>query len=201
MTKPKVFIASSTEGKNIANKINTNLDYDCEVTVWHVSYFELTSSVFDSILQSIEQYDFGIFVFSPDDVVKIRGEEKKIVRDNVLLEFGIFVGKLGKERNFIVKPRGDIFHLPTDILGVIPTTFEPNRDDNNLRAALNPACDEILERIKKIGFIKKNKQEKVKELESLERKNTNDLITTCPEDILVQQEYPLEENSIFLDDR
>ena len=38
-------------------------------------------------------YDFGIFVFTPDDETFVSGEVKHVARDNVVFELGLFVGK------------------------------------------------------------------------------------------------------------
>jgi predicted nucleotide-binding protein len=59
--------------------------------------------------------DFGVFVFPPDDVVRMRKKEHQAIRDNVIFELGLFIGRLGRERNFIVMPRGtDKLHIPSE---------------------------------------------------------------------------------------
>jgi hypothetical protein len=150
--KPSVFVGSSTESLPIAYAIQQNLEIVSEVTVWTQGIFELSKFSIDSLLDTVEGSDFGVFVFSPDDVSIMRGKEKSIVRDNVIFELGLFVGRLGREKNFIVLPRGceDNFHLPTDLLGVTPL-YESNRQDGNLRAALGPACSKMTKAIEKLG--------------------------------------------------
>ncbi|MFS1985958.1 TIR domain-containing protein [Vibrio breoganii] len=44
-------------------------------------------------------FDAAIFVLSPDDVVKIRGTEQTVTRDNVVFELGMFIGRLGADKN------------------------------------------------------------------------------------------------------
>ena len=58
----------------------------------------------DSLRERAEQCDYGVFVFTPSDTAEIRGEETGVVRDNVVLEFGLFVGVLGREKCFITSP-------------------------------------------------------------------------------------------------
>ena len=149
--KPKIFIASSVEGLKVANIIHARLEYDAEVTVWDQEVFQLSSNTLDDLNDALSTTDYGIFVFTPDDTVKIREGEYQSVRDNVIFELGMFIGRLGKNRCFIVSPRlPHPFHIPTDLLGVTPATYDPNRDDDNLSAALNPACDKIRQTIKNV---------------------------------------------------
>ena len=96
---------------------------------------------------------FALFIFSPDDVAIIRDQEKNIIRDNVLFELGLFVGAIGKERCFILKPRGVDLHLPTDLLGVEPADYDPKRSDNDLISSTNRACVLIKEEVKRLGLI------------------------------------------------
>lgn len=144
MDKPSIFIASSVGSLPIARAIESNLRHDAEITVWPEGAFELSKSTLESLLNIIGGMEFGIFVFGPDDVLKWQGDAYKVVRDNVLFELGLFMGKLGRERNFIVMPEGMTdFHLPTDLIGVTPTKYNASRKDGNVRAALSASCDDI----------------------------------------------------------
>ena len=149
--KPKLFIGSSVEGLNIAYAVQNNLVHRVEVTVWDQGVFNLSQSALESLVELLERMDFGVFIFTPDDLVTIRGEENRIVRDNVLFELGLFVGRLGRQRSFILKPSQDELRLPTDLLGITPATYETDRSDGNMRAATGPASNEIRENISKLG--------------------------------------------------
>lgn len=148
--KPRVFIGSSVEGLNVAYAIQQNLTHDVEPTVWDQGIFDLSKTTIESLMKAVDDSDFGIFVFSPDDIIKMRGGELNSIRDNVIFEFGLFTGRLGRERVFFVKPDGLDMHLPTDFLGITPGSYNPNREDGRLEAATGPACNQIRQAIKKI---------------------------------------------------
>ena len=151
--KPSVFVGSSSESLEVAYSIQENLEHVAEITVWTQGIFELSKYSLDSLLDSLEAVDFGVFVFAGDDLKTVRGDTKGSVRDNVIFELGLFVGRLGRERNFIVTPRGseESLHLPTDLLGLTPALYEPQRQDGNLRAALGPASSNLTRAISRLG--------------------------------------------------
>ncbi len=150
--KPKVFVASSVEGLGVAYPIQTNLQHDADITIWSQGVFSLSSTSLDSLINALNGSDFGIFVFSPDDVTKMRGSEKDTVRDNVLFELGLFIGRLGKMRCFIVMPDNINIHIPSDLTGVSPATYSGTRDFSEIAASLGPACHDIREAMKKTGL-------------------------------------------------
>lgn len=150
--RPKLFIGSSKEGLKIAKAIQLNLDYDVEPTVWTQEVFKLSSTTIDDLTETLKEMDFGVFVFSPDDIIILRGEEHKSVRDNVIFELGLFVGRLGKERAFFLIPRGEEnLHLPTDLIGVTPAYYDINRTDKKWTRATGAACTQILNAIEELG--------------------------------------------------
>lgn len=157
--KPRVFVGSSVEGLAVAYAIQTNLLHDCELTVWSQGAFELSKTTIESLMDLLNQVDFAIFVFTMDDILEIRGDKKFSVRDNVLFEFGLFLGKLGRERVFFVIPQGTNMHLPTDLLGITPATFDNNRTDRNLVAATGPACHAVRQALKKYGSLLEEEEE------------------------------------------
>ena len=150
--KRKVFIVSSQEGLAVARTLQIELDNWAETTIWSQGVFTPSSTALDDLIRISGEYDFGIFVFSFEDVVKIREQEYRSTRDNVVFELGLFIGRLGKERTFLIVPRNQKdFHLPTDLLGLTYLTFDSERSDKNLQAALGPACTRITETLERLG--------------------------------------------------
>jgi Predicted nucleotide-binding protein containing TIR-like domain len=148
--KPKAFIGSSREGLPIAHAIHANLTDDAECTVWE-NAFHLSGVGLHTLISNLRESDFGIFVFSPDDVVTMRGTTATAARDNVLFELGLFVGRLGIERCFFLVPDGGTsLHLPTDLAGITSGRYESGRRDGNWTAALSPACMKIREQMRRL---------------------------------------------------
>ncbi len=155
--KPRLFVGSSVESLEIAEAILYNLEYVAEVTPWSAGIFSPSTTALDSLITALETFDFAVFVFSPDDVLQIRNQQVSVARDNVIFELGLFVGRLGKRRCFIVVPRNDPdLHLPTDLVGFTPGTYEPDRSDQNWRAALTFACVDVKAVIKELGFVNRS---------------------------------------------
>ena len=154
--KPTLFVASSSESLELAHALQENLEHVAEVTVWDQGVFAPSKYTLESLIEILERADFGVFLFSPDDVVRIREGEKAVVRDNVLFELGLFIGRLSRERNFIVVPRSDAhtLHIPTDLMGLTPIPFDSGRQDGNMRAALGPASTKISKIVSKLGSLR-----------------------------------------------
>ena len=151
--KPRIFVGSSVEGLNVAYAVRQNLEHDAETTVWDQGIFELSRTTIESLGNILDSIDFGIFVFSPDDAIVLRGKESLSIRDNVLFELGLFIGKLSRDRVFFIIPEKTDLHIPTDLLGVIPGKYDPNREDKNFQAATGPACNQIRNQIKWLGIL------------------------------------------------
>lgn len=142
--KPRVFIASSSEGIETAYNIQELLDSVSECTVWDQDVFAPSSITLLDLIRRAKNSDYGIFVFSFDDTTKIRDAEKLTVRDNVVFELGLFIGIIGIVNCFVVMPRSlEDVHLPTDLAGITTLKYTANRDDDNLKAALGPTANKI----------------------------------------------------------
>jgi 2-polyprenyl-3-methyl-5-hydroxy-6-metoxy-1,4-benzoquinol methylase len=146
--KPRIFIGSSTEGRNIAEHVQLSLNRDAEVTVWHQGVFGLSEGYLSSLVKASVQYDFAILVVTADDTRMKRGVQGQIPRDNVIFEMGLFMGALGPERTFLMCPHDKAIDLPTDLAGISVTTYG-DRKDGNLYAAVGAACTQIRDAIAK----------------------------------------------------
>lgn len=177
--KPRMFVASSSEHIDLAYAVQEALERDAEITVWDQGVFTPSRSTMASLIDALDESDFGLFIMGVDDVTNIRDSTKKTVRDNVIFELGMFVGRLGFDRCFMVVPRGvEDLHLPTDLLGLTPAMFDPDRQDLNLVAALGPACNRIRKVIKKLGPIMQQASSAIKVVD------TSDELISNPDDCM-----------------
>lgn len=150
--KPRIFIGSSTEGIEIAEAIYNNLSDISFPEIWNQSLTTLSQSTLNNLINAINQFDFAIFVFGAEDKTIMRNHEEVVTRDNIIFETGLFMGKLGINRVFFVKPKNQDMHLPSDLLGITYGVYDsehPNKD-----SALRPFCIQIKNQINKI-FIPK----------------------------------------------
>ena len=140
--KTKIFIGSSCEGLDVARKIKACLKHDAHVDTWADGLFDRPGQAYIEVLENVLlNYEYGIFVFSPDDKVFSRGQISEMPRDNVIFEYGMFLGKHSRRRAFFIVPRGIDIKLMTDVLGITSLDYDPTNP--NLKSAVSDACDQI----------------------------------------------------------
>ncbi len=80
-----------------------------------------------SIIEKFEHYaatcEFALVLMTPDDrqASDLRGQEKWRARQNVILELGWFMARLGRSRVVVVH-KGEV-EIPSDVLGVLYLRF------------------------------------------------------------------------------
>lgn len=158
--KLRVFAGSSREAIEYVDAVHEQLSPYVEVTPWSAGVFQAMEYPAESLEQQLENNDFAIFIFSPDDLVTIREKTYFTARDNVVFELGLFWGKLGRNRVFCIIPneipealQREIisgFRIPTDLNGLNILTYEV-RDDDNVQAAVNVACRQMIRRMQELG--------------------------------------------------
>ncbi|WP_333616189.1 STING domain-containing protein [Bacteroides pyogenes] len=114
--KQRIFIGSSREGLNVAERIKDFFkdSYDC--FLWTDDIFQYNEGFLETLVKSASLFDFGFMVFSADDMSKIRGKEHETVRDNVLFEYGLFLGRVGIDNAYVLCEKG--VKIPSDLLGI-----------------------------------------------------------------------------------
>ena len=128
----RLFIASASEWAHVARTIQGILEnsykYEFDVRVWEASFSTGRTPVLDNLLRSISDRHFGVFVLGPTDVTTMVDEAASkgatlTPRDNVIFELGLFIGRYGRDRVYLVYPEVDLadetrqLRLPTDFGG------------------------------------------------------------------------------------
>jgi hypothetical protein len=152
MTKPMMFIGSSTTSLRVAKALAEELEGCVEVTVWNEGIFDLNRGVLEDLLKKLDEFDFAILVLAPDDMTESKGDTKQSPRDNVLFECGLFMGKLGRDRTFIVYDESIALKIPSDFAGVTLAPYSGHRIGENIQASVRKASRMISDAIKKIEF-------------------------------------------------
>jgi hypothetical protein len=127
--KPTVFIGSSTEGLPVAKAIKSIFGQQADVEVWNSGgIFTKNQSFLRSLLEMASLFEFAVLIFSKDDVSLIRGETYETARDNVLFEFGLFLGKLGPRRVHTLVEKD--LKLPSELDGISLDSFSRAKNGN-----------------------------------------------------------------------
>jgi hypothetical protein len=88
-----------------------------------------------------------VLLLTPDDVTISRTIERLSPRDNLVFELGLFFGRLGRDRCFLIQ-RSDLdLKLPSDLLGIEPAQFSTG-PGQGLDADLESACARIARAIR-----------------------------------------------------
>jgi predicted nucleotide-binding protein len=147
--KIRIFIISSAEALEIARTIQNAFEYDFTVVVWTDGVFRASWYPIESLERQLDQSDFAIAIARPDDMTESRGTSSPTPRDNVIFELGLFIGRIGRQRSFLVEPRGEETKLPSDLSGITALAYK--YETNDLAAALGPACNRIRNIIRELG--------------------------------------------------
>jgi predicted nucleotide-binding protein len=149
--KPRMFIMSSVEGLPVANEIQAGLQHDVLATVWPNGVFWAGGYPLESLETAVSESDFGVAVALFEDIVETaRGDRKPTIRDNVLFELGMFMGRLGRRRSILVFPQQKNLVLPSDLHGLTPASYVPG-PLKDLPASLGPVCTQIRKIVHQLG--------------------------------------------------
>lgn len=128
--RARVFIGSSTEALALAQAVEAELAADFDMNLWK-RLGEAGSTVTAMLTQATRTNDFAIIILTGDDVTVSRDVPAPAPRDNLIFELGWFMSAFGSGRSFFVVEEGVETKIPSDLNGVIYTTFR-RRDDPQL---------------------------------------------------------------------
>lgn len=139
----RVFIICSVEALPIAREIEAQFEHDkFFVKIWTDGVFRASQYPIESLEDQLDESDFAIAIAQPDDEITSRKETQRSPRDNVIFELGLFVGRLGRLRSFLLEPRGDEVRLPSDLTGLTTIGYRPAPDKGGM-PSLGLACTQL----------------------------------------------------------
>jgi hypothetical protein len=121
------------------------------VSVWNEGVFGLSEGTLEGLVRVLDTFDFAVLVITPDDVIWSRETRAQAPRDNVMFELGLFMGRLGPARTFVVCSDAPDLKLPSDLAGVTTARFNAADAVEHLEAALGPCAFLIRQAIKRLG--------------------------------------------------
>lgn len=147
---PKLFLISSSEAKPIARAIEDNLKGTIAVRVWDQDVFFAGGYPLEALEAQLTEADFAVAVGSADDMTKSRKKSAKTVRDNVVFELGLFMGKLTRYRAVLIHPKDDDLLLPSDLHGLTVIRYDDG-DVSTVNDRVVPVCDSLRKLIARAG--------------------------------------------------
>lgn len=186
----QVFIGSSAEGLLIAKNLQAELEASPDFMVhrWDIGTFDPGSITLDALIAKANRVDFAILVATGEDTVTTRGTEMAAVRDNIVFEFGLFLGALGRERVYLLSV-GDA-KLPSDLSGLTRLVYQ-KRSDGNIRAGLNDAVLRAQDVMRKHGPRKPRTQpDRQEDASAIVEKIAHEALAAPPERVVLTPQIP-----------
>jgi tetratricopeptide (TPR) repeat protein len=138
-----MFIGSSSESLGIARTMEELLYHDLRIQLWTSDTFKPGTYPIEALLAEVDRCEYAVFVLAPDDINISRNQEKPAPRDNVIFEAGLFMGQLGRHRTFLLYDKEHETKLPSDLKGLTLISYSQRRYQDNPKAALGPAANQI----------------------------------------------------------
>jgi hypothetical protein len=137
ITDASIFIGSSFEGLSVGRAVKQQFGEVAGADLWNEGVFGLNKGNLETLIKAINAYDFAILCLTPDDMLRSRGKQHNTPRDNILFELGLFMGRSGIHRTFVICESKT--KLPSDFDGVTVARFYEREDKNTLSGVSN-AC-------------------------------------------------------------
>jgi len=105
-----------------------------------------------SLEKQLRKTAYAVFIFARDDKQISRGRKFDSTRDNVILEFGLFVGKLGSEKCFVVIPKNRKgMKIPSDLDGFTFIQYDDELFTSQPETAMLPVGTAIRSAIQRLS--------------------------------------------------
>jgi len=117
LTKPRIFVGSSTEAIDLARKVGAAVDAaGMTSVVWDTGAFPAGSTLLERIESFADDFEGAVLLFTPDIISVRSGQTAGEPVSNVMFEYGYLSARLTRQRVAIC-----LFEdaaLPSDLQGV-----------------------------------------------------------------------------------
>jgi predicted nucleotide-binding protein len=141
--KPRVFIASSSEGIESAYALQRSLELSADAVVW--AELMVGSQTSARLVRELGSFDFAVFLLTMDDLSAFRGGGSAS-GSQVLFVAGMFVGRLGVNRTFFVTPSQVVLG---DIAGLLVFDYDPLAPSKDM--GVSSVSHHIADQIRRFG--------------------------------------------------
>jgi predicted nucleotide-binding protein len=124
---PRIFIGSSTEHLGAVEALQILLSERTRPRIWRQG-FGLSQGYLEALVAEVKRADYAVMLLAPDDILTRRDVTGSAPRDNVIFELGLFIGALGRDHVFMVRPRQIRLQLPSDLEGLVAATYDEPED-------------------------------------------------------------------------
>ncbi|WP_109464314.1 TIR domain-containing protein [Albibacillus kandeliae] len=146
---PFMFVACAAESLPVAKAIQAYFEArEVVVEIWTDGVFKPSQSTMESLEAKLMSADFTVAVFSADDKVESRGEEKVAPRDNTVFELGLFAGAIGRARSFFAVQKAEDIKIPSDLAGITSLRFHWHEGSE---PDISEVCAQVEERVSELG--------------------------------------------------
>lgn len=159
--RPKIFVGSSSEAGKIDRQVRSTIEKLGGQPVPWRDISKPGDNILDVLVNLASSVDGALLIATPDDPKVCRSVDCMSPRDNIILEYGIFMSQLGRHRTGIVHvefPNQSSASLPSDLQGLTTIEYFPDKPGTNeckLEAWLedvrchvndrNPDVDQLIE--------------------------------------------------------
>jgi len=127
MREAKLMIFSSVESLRFAKELKEELSQIINTIVWDEFFFPLHKHPLD-FFEEIKNKDFAIVLYSSEDYIRLRKKIPYRHFNNLSFELGLMIGKLGRDRVFILDEEYENKSLliPSDLMGIKYFNYRSN---------------------------------------------------------------------------
>lgn len=162
MERLRILVASSSEHLVIAMRVVALLNSPdatghgtntiLEAHPWTDTTFTFGRTYIESLELELDRADFAVVILSASDVGWVRGQRVNLPRDNVIFEYGLFAGRLGRDRCLFFIDASSQTRVASDLSGVKEVDFVTGSDtDDGGPRDLAARCREVAVQIVRLG--------------------------------------------------